>query len=1013
MRFGAALLAAGCALAPAAQATGPGAWPHGWALEGNKVFLHLPTLDTAGVRSIAQDRQGFLWLGSDSGLLRWDGYRLHSYAQDPGTPGALADNYVRVVYIDERERLWVGTNAGGLNRYDAEQDAFVGLPIGAGGTRDGNVAALTSDGQGGLWVGTGRGLDHLDGSSGRVDPPSERLPSAQVNALLLDRQGTLWVGTRGGLLRRPAGAARFEAAPWPAPGGAPAVTALAQDLAGRIWVGTALHGAFVFETGAALPRPVLETEGGVHALGDTITTVREVGSGEVWLGTDNSGLLRVDTTTWRTRRELHDDTRPSSLADNGIHTLFMDRSGLVWVASSVALSRIDPQQRMIQSFFGGSGAGRLLSDANISTLLALPDGRIWVGLGDGGIDLLDPAQGRIGRLRPGRGQPEDALPKSKVEAMARAPDGSVFLGTAAGLFRASADGSQVHRVTLPGHKDLLEVHCLRFADRRLWLGATDGLWELQLEADGTLRPLQHFDKELGDARIASMAPGRDGALWIGTQTGLARIDLASGKVVRLPVDPRDKSALPGGFVSSLLTDRDGRLWVATYGQGIQIEQKPRADGRPVFLRLSQRDGLPQNSVDSLQLDARGNVWVSTDDGLARIDPATLRIRVYRAAQGVGVGAFWAGAGTTTPPGDLLFGGLTGMVVVHPELEVPEQPVAPMALTEIHAGGQAVALAQALAGGGLTLGAHDRSLEVEFAALDYADPEHRRYAYQLQDFDTDWMETPATRRLAVYTNLPPGDYRLLLRSARANGPWSEALAVPVQVQAAWYQHDLVRLLGSLLVAVSIIGLVQLRTVVLRRRQRELERLVAERTAALQHSQQQLEQMAYFDMLTGLPNRRMFNEQLRRLLAGQQRGQGGFALLLIDLDGFKQVNDTLGHAVGDALLVAIAAQLRQLVRETDLAARLGGDEFAVLLANSTDISAIESSCARIVTKIGEPMVVAGHSVRVGASIGIVPCPARGASADELFRAADSALYQAKQAGRSTWRWGTAEAYSFTFG
>jgi len=234
MRFGAALLAAGCALAPAAQATGPGAWPHGWALEGNKVFLHLPTLDTAGVRSIAQDRQGFLWLGSDSGLLRWDGYRLHSYAQDPGTPGALADNYVRVVYIDERERLWVGTNAGGLNRYDAEQDAFVGLPIGAGGTRDGNVAALTSDGQGGLWVGTGRGLDHLDGSSGRVDPPSERLPSAQVNALLLDRQGTLWVGTRGGLLRRPAGAARFEAAPWPAPGGAPAVTALAQDLAGRI-----------------------------------------------------------------------------------------------------------------------------------------------------------------------------------------------------------------------------------------------------------------------------------------------------------------------------------------------------------------------------------------------------------------------------------------------------------------------------------------------------------------------------------------------------------------------------------------------------------------------------------------------------------------------------------------------------------------------------------------------------------------------------------------------------------
>jgi diguanylate cyclase (GGDEF)-like protein len=157
--------------------------------------------------------------------------------------------------------------------------------------------------------------------------------------------------------------------------------------------------------------------------------------------------------------------------------------------------------------------------------------------------------------------------------------------------------------------------------------------------------------------------------------------------------------------------------------------------------------------------------------------------------------------------------------------------------------------------------------------------------------------------------------------------------------------------------------------------------------------------------------MFNEYLRRLIAAQQRDQGGFVLLLIDLDGFKPVNDTLGHVVGDALLVAIAGQLRTLVREVDLAARLGGDEFAVLLTQTTDLASIESTCARILTKLGEPMVVAGHSVRVGASIGIVPCPNTGVSADELYRAADTALYEAKQAGRSTWRWGRAEAYTFT--
>lgn len=1012
VRIGAALLAAwSLHIAPAHAATSPqGA--RGWTLEDDKVFLHLPMIETAGVRFLAQDRHGFLWLGSDSGLLRWDGYRLHSYVQDPGTPGALVDNYVRALLIDDEDRLWIGTNSGGLARYNAEQDTFYSYPIGHGGTRDGYITALASDGAKGLWIGTGKGLDHLD-ASGRFAAETAGIPPGAITALLFDRENALWIGTRAGLLRRGPKDEHFAPAPWVRGAPAPSVTTLMQDRAGRIWVGTALHGAYVLDDAESAPVAVLESEGGRHAVTDTIMAMREVGSGEVWLGTDNSGIIRVDTTNWRTHRELHDDSRPTSLASNEIHDLFQDQSGLIWVSTTAALSRIDPQQRAVQTFFGGSEPGRLLSNASVATVQAMPDGHLWVGRGEGGIDIIDPSVGRVGKLPPAQGEPQHQLPKSKVASIARAPDGSVYLGTAAGLYRASADGYAVTRVNLPGYKGVLEVRCLRFAGDRLWIGTLDGLWETRILADGSLQTLRHFERELGDARVSAIAPGRDSTLWIGTQTGLARVDLNTSVVALLPVDPRDKTALPGGFVSSLLTDRDGRLWVATYGQGIQIEQQPRPDGRPAFLRLTQRDGLPQNSVDMLLMDARGSVWASTDDGMARIEPASMRVRTYRAAQGVGFSAFWSGAGTVTPTGALVFGGLNGMVVIHPELELPTEFAPEVAVSEVRIGGQPVPAARALGASGIVVSARERSLEVEFSAMDYADPEHRLYAYRLQGFDSDWIETPATRRLAAYTNLPPGDYRLQLRSRRNDGPWSEPLALPVQVQAAWYQHDAVRLLGFLALVGLVGGVVQLRTVVLRRRQVELERLVAERTAALQDSQAQLEQMAYFDLLTGLPNRRMFNEQIRRLLASQARGQGEFALLLIDLDGFKPINDTLGHAVGDALLAAIADQLRVLVRETDMAARLGGDEFAVLLTNPGDRAAIESTCARIVTKLGEPLVVAGHSVRVGASIGIVPCPDGGISPDELYRAADTALYQAKQAGRSTWRWGKTEAYSFSFG
>jgi diguanylate cyclase (GGDEF)-like protein len=199
--------------------------------------------------------------------------------------------------------------------------------------------------------------------------------------------------------------------------------------------------------------------------------------------------------------------------------------------------------------------------------------------------------------------------------------------------------------------------------------------------------------------------------------------------------------------------------------------------------------------------------------------------------------------------------------------------------------------------------------------------------------------------------------------------------------------------------------------LHQRIRDLEGLVDERTQAIARREEELARLAYFDPLTGLPNQRMFREQLRRLIAGRRRGQGGFTMLLIELDGFREIQAAFGAAVGDALLSALGEQLRGLLRGNDTAARLGGNEFAVLLGQTTEPAAIESACARIVAKLGEPLLVAGHQLNVGASVGVVPCPTGDASPDELWRAADGALNEAKQAGPSTWRWGTAESYTFT--
>jgi diguanylate cyclase (GGDEF)-like protein len=992
--------------ATATAQSGPQGRP--WSIDGQLAFARLPFTETVAVTATAQDAQGFLWFGTQSNLFRWDGYRLRTYARNPDVPGSLPDNYIRGLLVDDSGRLWVGTNSGGLSRYDPQSDGFISVPVGPGGTRDGTIQALISDGHNGLWIGTGRGIDHLDGATTRIDSAAATGPQDSISALLLDRAGTLWAGTRGGLLRRRPADVGFLTYALPTPqGAAPLVRALHEDKAGRIWIGLDLIGAYILDPGSDTPRRLLEAPKVGKPLMESVVAFCDIDEAEVWLGTTDGGIARFDTRSGKVLREQRDPARGRSLPSNQIDSMFVDRGGTLWIGTRTALVRINPSQRLIQTFYGSSIGGTLVRGETVSALLGVPDGRVWMGLVGGGVEIVDPAVGAVAMINPRSGYSDSALPKTQVVTMARWDDGNVFLGTTAGLYRASPDGRLVRRVQVPGRSSTLDVRSVLVADNHLWIGGLDGLAELDVLPDGTLTLLGNWRTELGDLRVRTLASSEHGGVWVGTSSGVAHLDAATGKVTRLQNNPRNPSMLPGGYISSMLTDRKGRLWVGTFGRGIQVEQRRDGNGSPVFRRLTQDDGLPENSVDALVQDLDGNMWVSTDGGLARIEPDSLKIRAFRPEQGVGVDGFFTGDADKTPAGDILFGGLNGLIVVHPDRLTPAAAAAAIAVTDLRVGGRSVAPSQAFSGNGVSIGAVERSLAVEFAAPDFTDAERRRYGYRLLAFDRNWMETAASRRVASYTNLPPGDYVLQLRTAAPGAEWSVPLAFPVHVQPAWYEYRTARALAALLALVLIAGLVQIRTQILRRRQHELERIVAERTAELQRQQDVLERMAYRDPLTGLPNRRSFNDDLRRLIAGSVRGHGNIALLIVDLDGFKHINDTFGHDAGDKVLAEVAQRLRSLTRATDLVSRLGGDEFGIILAQPRDPDAVDATCARIIEELGKPIRIVDQSVVTGASIGVAPVGKNPTTPEELCKAADMALYAAKRAGRNTWRWAPSDS------
>jgi diguanylate cyclase (GGDEF)-like protein/PAS domain S-box-containing protein len=161
------------------------------------------------------------------------------------------------------------------------------------------------------------------------------------------------------------------------------------------------------------------------------------------------------------------------------------------------------------------------------------------------------------------------------------------------------------------------------------------------------------------------------------------------------------------------------------------------------------------------------------------------------------------------------------------------------------------------------------------------------------------------------------------------------------------------------------------------------------------------LAFHDALTDLPNRALLTERLSRLVVMAKREQRGLAVIFLDLDRFKSVNDTLGHDVGDDLLKEVAQKLTSLVRQSDTVARLGGDEFVVVLDNPANKDEVAQIAGRIVTTINVPMEFRGKLAQVGTSIGIAMHPADGNTTAELLKSADSAMYAAKHAGKNTFR------------
>ncbi len=893
-------------------------------------------LPSSMIRSLAQDSDGRLWILTRGGLASFDGRQVQAVPQVAG----VSTRDLVVLTRDARGAIW--TVAGGfplrLLRYDGEEWTAVpsGAKLrGAPGERVTSVAVSVGGSADQVVVGTTLALYRLRAGQWLKLGPAEGFTQPPVHGLAAYGE-EVYIAARGGLcvLRNSAVNCKLGEI---SPRLAAPVRALSiersERVGDRLWLaGSEWIGVFDLAS-----RKLEIVRSGLEIPG---------AGGAALIGCDGQDGIYFGSTTdgWlldRTQGEPWGLGVANGLVGNGFTAFLLDREGNVWLGSLRGLNQIASRS------FLSYGAAQGLLENEVTAIAEITPERILLGHNHG-LTMLSPEGPRtIPFPRTKREKGTD----SRVMQITIAPDGEiVFAAVHRGVGRLLPSGALAWYGAEDGLPEASYSVQFDSTGRLLVAAGAQGLWARE---KGRFRRIDLDGHWPGYVRRVIVLP--TGEVYLATQEGVFWSD--GGAWHQAFAAQADAGA---NNVFDVHLDRSGRLLVGTMAGLFQVEGDRLVAvtlgestlDRPVYLLLEDRTGI---------------LWLGTDNGVFLWDGDRLRHRTV--AHGLAGRETNRCASLVDREGQVWIGTESGVSVYRARLDQNRAIVPPIAeISAIEVGSRQYSTDQRI-----ELEPGDNDLFFRVAGVSLNRDSQLLMKYFLEGYDEEWLgPQPLTSAPIRYTNLPPKSYRFQFRVGRGDGTWSaNRQSGPIVVGQPLWQKPWLQGLALLLLAGVALALYRFD--------------VAKRRAALR------------DPLTGLPNRVLFTQRLRAALERKGRaGEPGFAVLFLDLDRFKNINDSLGHAAGDELLAEIARRLTGCVQSNDTVSRLGGDEFTVLLDGIRRGEDVGSVAQRLQRAFEAPFRLRGHDVFAGASMGIALGSPRYTLPEEVLRDADTAMYRAKEHG-----------------
>lgn len=699
------------------------------------------------IQALAQTSDGYLWLGTPQGLIRFDGMRFAPWEAKPGEK--LPGNNIRSLRASSQGGLWISTDRGIARMARGHIIRYPALDRWLGGF----ATVMLEDHAGNLWIAggptTGNTLAMLrqDGSI-RTYGPSDGLPDRKALALFEDSRTNLWLGTHDGFCRwSPGVPAECSVVP------NLTISVIAEDSEGDLIIADAGSKRILRVSDGKL-RPIL------GRLGDESLDPRLMmrdRDGNVWVGTLGQGLVRLRGNGYERL------TRHDGLSSDFINALLEDREGNLWVGTARGIDQFrDPKVLNVSASNG-------LSSDVVLAVLAARNGGIWVGTG-GGLDLVD--GGRISHYLMNSGLPSTTILSLYEDA------GRLWVGTTGGFAYQSGDRFVEVRAPDGQHMNLVFVIAKGPTGDLILAAGTRGLFSLH---ENVVRRLSIPGSE--KKNVYQLLAARSGVLWVGYYEG--GVTAVAGDSSQFYAAAQ---GLAPGPVEAIYEDRGGSVWVGT-GAGLSRFRRGR------WTTWTAKQGLPDGGVQGIVEDDRNGLWLMTGSGilslpLAALDnfldgaPGNLAFKLYGLTEGLRL----AGSANLANPriaksndGRLWVCTQDGVAVIDPS-RIRGNPVRPpVAIEQLVVDGRPM---DTTSPSGIEF--RGREVQINYTGLSLTVPERVRFRYRLEGLDQNWTEAGA-RRYVAYVNLPPAKYAFHVLACNNEGVWNTTGAsLAFEIAPEFYQ-----------------------------------------------------------------------------------------------------------------------------------------------------------------------------------------------------------------------------------